>query len=68
MPKLDGFSTTIRIRTDPEFADQSSIAIAALTAHAMNQHKQKCREVGMNDFVAKSFDIQGFKKVLDAFC
>lgn len=50
MPVLDGFSTTQKIRAD---GDLPPIPIIALTAHAMEIHKNKAKEAGMDDFLSK---------------
>jgi len=50
MPVLDGFSTTQKIRADEALPP---IPIIALTAHAMDIHKTKAKEAGMDDFLSK---------------
>ncbi len=53
MPVMDGFSATVEIRKNPQFAD---IPIVAMTADAMSGVKEKCMEKGMNDMVTKPID------------
>lgn len=51
MPNMDGFECTRAIRKLP--SDYGIPYIIAITANAFEEDKQKCIEVGMNDFVAK---------------
>lgn len=53
MPVLDGFETTRLIRGNHKFAD---LPIIAMTAHVMAGEKEKCLQVGMNDYIAKPID------------
>ena len=50
MPRLDGMETTRRIR---ERGEGASIPIIATTANATPEERQRCRVIGMNDFVSK---------------
>lgn len=52
MPLMNGYETTQAIRklSNPT---KNQIPIIALTANAMKSDKEKCREAGMNDYLAK---------------
>lgn len=52
MPVLDGYSATQHIR-EQEVGTSQHIPIVALTASVMWEDRQKCREVGMDYFLAK---------------
>jgi signal transduction histidine kinase/DNA-binding response OmpR family regulator/HPt (histidine-containing phosphotransfer) domain-containing protein len=63
MPIMDGFDATRRIRdiervmrglSDRE--SRSRIPIVALTAHALAEVRERCLEVGMDDFLVKPYD------------
>jgi signal transduction histidine kinase/CheY-like chemotaxis protein/HPt (histidine-containing phosphotransfer) domain-containing protein len=49
MPEMDGYTATGIIRNEL----QVDIPIIAMTAHAMVGEKEKCLQLGMNDYVSK---------------
>ena len=59
MPVMDGFSATLALRADPQFAE---LPIIALTAHASIDEKTKCRAVGMNGHLAKPVRLEDIYK------
>ncbi|SLM31980.1 Multi-sensor hybrid histidine kinase [Desulfamplus magnetovallimortis] len=54
MSVMDGYTATKKIRELPH--PRSGIPIIAMTAHAMEQERDNCFKVGMDDFVAKPID------------
>ena len=51
---MNGFDSTIKIREiEKEKNIQKKIPIIAVSAGADGANKEKCIEVGMNDFVSK---------------
>jgi CheY-like chemotaxis protein len=56
MPELDGFEATRRIRLLHD-RRRAAVPIVALTANAMQGDKERCLEVGMNDYVTKPVDV-----------
>jgi PAS domain S-box-containing protein len=51
MPEIDGFTATKEIRSLD--TPQKDIPIIALTAHALMGDKDKCLNMGMNDYISK---------------
>jgi signal transduction histidine kinase/ActR/RegA family two-component response regulator len=52
MPRLDGLSATLTIRGDPTHPARET-PILAVTANAIRDDEDRCREAGMDGFVAK---------------
>jgi HPt (histidine-containing phosphotransfer) domain-containing protein len=61
MPGMDGWETTAQIRARP--ADGNTPVIA-LTAHALTGFRDQCLAAGMNDYVAKPFELAQLFRVL----
>lgn len=53
MPELDGFSATREIRQWEQNEGLQETPIIALTAHILDEHRQKGRECGMNAHLSK---------------
>jgi CheY-like chemotaxis protein len=58
MPVMDGFEATRAIRQWETRAKQPAIPIIALTAHVMDEHKEKSHMVGMNAHLTKPVHIR----------
>ncbi|MBT5706995.1 MAG: response regulator, partial [Verrucomicrobia bacterium] len=56
MPVLDGLETTRTIRRK-ELETGDHIPIIALTAHATKVHQDSCFQSGMDDYIAKPFQM-----------
>jgi len=52
MPEMDGLEATKAIRALGGYED---LPIVAVTAHALSEERQRCRDAGMNDFLSKPF-------------
>jgi CheY-like chemotaxis protein len=60
MPVMDGYAATQYIRNVMGL----STPILAMTASAIKDEKNRCLEMGMNDYMTKPFDIPNFYKRL----
>ena len=54
LPKMDGWTATKHIKSNDHL---KSIPIIALSAHAMEEHKQRAIDSGCNDYDTKPVDI-----------
>ena len=64
MPELDGYQATKLIRQQE---DRYTIIIG-LTAHAMDGDRQKCLDVGMDDYLTKPIDMNALSAVIQQWC
>ncbi|MBB6368214.1 PAS domain S-box-containing protein [Xanthomonas sacchari] len=55
MPTMDGYEATRQLRADPELA---AVPVIALTAGAYRQQQELALSNGMNDFIAKPFQVE----------
>ncbi len=53
MPVMDGYEATRRLRANPDY---NQLPVLAMTAHAMTQERERCRALGMNDYITKPID------------
>jgi signal transduction histidine kinase/CheY-like chemotaxis protein len=63
MPVMDGFDATRAIRAMGAATD--GLPIIAMTASATQEERERCREAGMDDFVAKPVDPSLLSATLD---
>jgi len=56
MPEMDGLEATRRIRAFERIGAGEHVPILALTAQAMKGDAERCREAGMDGYVAKPID------------
>lgn len=68
MPEMDGFTATETIRSllqKEEGAIARNIPIIAMTANAFPEDREKCLSAGMNDHLAKPFEAEQLKELLE---
>ncbi len=61
MPVMDGLEATQALRRQPALAH---LPIVAMTANVLDSDRQRCRDAGMNDFVAKPIEPDALFRVL----
>lgn len=65
MPEMDGYEATRIIRQNEAASDDDyRLPIVALTANAMSEDRQKCLDAGMDDYLAKPYDLQRLRERL----
>ena len=59
MPVMDGLEATVKIREEEDISNLNTrTPIIALTANTMDNDRDTCISYGMDDFMAKPFDIE----------
>ena len=61
MPEMDGLEATRRLRATLRGA---RLPIIAMTAHALDSERERCRAAGMDDFIAKPIDPEFLQQKL----
>ena len=64
MPEMDGYEATRRIRDESSSVRNHRIPVIAMTANAMKGDREKCFEAGMDDYISKPINMQGFVDVI----
>jgi len=58
MPEVDGITATMQIRQFPENHPNYNIPVIAITAHALEEDRQRFLESGMTEVLTKPFSIK----------
>ena len=66
MPDMDGFEATLAVR-EREKLTGGHIPIIALTAHAMQEERDRCLAVGMNDHLSKPLEFDTLRAILQRY-
>jgi len=66
MPIMDGLEATVKIREEEQKNGITErTPIIALTANTMDNDREKCISYGMDDFMAKPFDMAKLKSIFN---
>ncbi|MDB9743913.1 CHASE domain-containing protein [Fibrobacterales bacterium] len=65
MPILDGIAATQQIRTHQGSKWNKNIHIVAMTANVLKEDRDRCFEVGMNDFLSKPIEPNKLQETLE---
>jgi CheY-like chemotaxis protein len=65
MPVMDGYEATAQIRNPRSTVLDHNIPVIAMTANAMAGDREKCLEVGMNDYVSKPVKTHSLAEALE---
>ena len=63
MPEMDGLEATRRIRAQEREAGLRPVPILALTAHALQEYRERCLAAGCSGYLSKPMRMQS---LLDA--
>ncbi|WP_143310806.1 hybrid sensor histidine kinase/response regulator [Chitinophaga vietnamensis] len=63
MPEMDGYTTVQKLRTEMH----SNIPVIAMTAHAMAGEREKCLQMGMNEYISKPIQEQELYRMIQVF-
>jgi PAS domain S-box-containing protein len=61
MPVMDGYEATRRIRAEPAW---NTLPVVAMTAHALLEEQQRCRDLGMAECIIKPIEPAALARVL----
>ncbi len=67
MPRLDGLSASRSIRNGEAGNNNRSIPIIAMSAHVLDEFKDKSRQAGMNAFIPKPVDMDKLFRIIENF-
>jgi len=65
MPEMDGFEATRRIREHEKHHNLPATPIVALTAHAMEEHREAVFACGMDDFLCKPITLDELRTAFE---
>jgi CheY-like chemotaxis protein len=65
MPEMDGYEATLSIRDNDSSVRNPGIPIIAITANAMKGDREKCLEVGMDDFITKPINVKELAEAIE---
>ena len=67
MPIMDGYEATKMIRLTESDSKREQCPIVALSAHASEEVKQMCLEIGMNDHYTKPISFSQMQELLERY-
>ena len=65
MPVLDGFSATEQLRAWEAAEQRTRTPVVALTAHILNEHKERARQVGMDGHMSKPVEMSQLRELIE---
>ena len=66
MPEMDGFQATRQIRQHEREHGQAPVPIVALTAHALQEHREAVYAAGMNYYLGKPITLAKLQQTFEA--
>ncbi|MCL4104407.1 UNVERIFIED_CONTAM: hypothetical protein GTU68_047369 [Idotea baltica] len=68
MPEMGGLEATRRMRMKQQTEGTRHIPIVALTANAVLGDREECERAGMDDYIAKPFELKDLEDALAKWC
>ena len=65
MPVLDGFHATEQLRAWEAASQQPRTPVVAMTAHILEEHKERAQQVGMDGHVAKPVELSQLRALVE---
>jgi CheY-like chemotaxis protein len=65
MPEMDGYEATRIIRDEKSSVRNHRVPIVAMTANAMKGDRERCLEVGMDDYIDKPINAKKFENLIN---
>src|SRR3990167_808220 len=65
MPVLDGFSATEQLRAWEAAEHRNRTPVVALTAHILNEHKERARQAGMDGHMSKPVELSQLRELIE---
>ncbi|MDO8347917.1 MAG: PAS domain S-box protein [Rugosibacter sp.] len=65
MPRMDGYELTAAIRAEEAKVGAGHTPIIALTANALQGEAERCKAIGMDDYLAKPVPLAEFRVMLE---
>lgn len=67
MPKMDGYASTRKIRELEALHGAKRVPIVAVTANDLPENRDKCLEVGMDDYLPKPVQLSVMRNVVQMY-
>ncbi len=67
MPNMNGFEATKFIRELEAQDENARLTIIGMTAHALTGDRERCLEVGMDDYICKPFNAEELRSKLKSY-
>ncbi|PLK49916.1 response regulator [Uliginosibacterium sp. TH139] len=67
MPEMDGLEATRQIRDPHSSVRRHDLPVVALTANALEVHRDECLAAGMNDYLSKPLAQESLRVILQRF-
>ena len=67
LPEMNGFEVTEKIRNFESKQGKNPVPIVALTANTLDNDREKCISVGMNEYLSKPFTANELTEKIEKF-